>query len=99
MLVLNNDDKVCSAISSYSLSQACFFVCGAIPTKEMNKSQVITEKDYEKVLTFGLSPIHSWIRFMECMQYLYIAYRLLAKVWQARSPENKKIVSKRNGFM
>lgn len=81
------DGKVCSALSTYSSSQSCF-LCGATP-REMNKPDVIRKKNIDhKTLSFGLSPLHCRIRFMECL--LYIAYRLELKTWQAKGEENKK---------
>lgn len=41
-------------------------------------------------MSFGLSPLHSWIRFFECL--IHISYKLELKTWQARGEEAKKIV-------
>jgi len=38
---------------------------------------------------FGLSMLHTWIRFFECL--LHISYRLYAKKWQIRTEQDKKI--------
>ena len=43
---------------------------------------------------FGLSTLHAWIRFFECM--LHISYRLDIKKWQVRSDEDKSRVQKRS---
>ncbi|XP_030763922.1 uncharacterized protein LOC115888358 isoform X1 [Sitophilus oryzae] len=39
---------------------------------------------------FGLSTLHCWIRFFECL--LHIGYRLPIKSWQVKGAENKEIV-------
>ncbi|XP_076635462.1 uncharacterized protein LOC143348753 [Colletes latitarsis] len=41
-------------------------------------------------LRFGLSTLHTWIRFFECC--LHLSYKLPIKKWQARSTEEKQIV-------
>lgn len=67
------DGKVSQALSDTPSSASCY-ICGAKPTK-MNQLQRVKEK---RVITshyeFGLSTLHMWIRFMECI--LHIGYRL-----------------------
>jgi len=41
--------------------------------------QAVVEEKYFK---FGLSTLHAWIRFFECL--LHISYRLDFKKWQVR---------------
>ena len=54
----------------------------------------------QNLLAFELSPLHSRIRFYECI--LHVSYRLDIKMWQVRGIENKakleekKKKSKRN---
>ena len=43
---------------------------------------------------FGLSTLHAWVRFFECM--LHISYRLDITKWQVRSDEDKSSVQKRS---
>lgn len=67
-------------------SQACF-LCG-VTSKDMNKPHVIVKKIIdEKAPTFGLSPLHARIRFIECV--LLIAYRLPIEVWRVTGQEKK----------
>lgn len=90
------DGKICSALSEFTSSQSCF-TCGATP-KIMNNPILIANRQVdEKTLTFGLSPLHSWIRFMECV--LHISYRLPVKVWQVKGPELKRIVGDRKNII
>ena len=44
-------------------------------------------------LRFGLSTLHAWIRFFECV--LHLSYKISIKKWQARNAEKKKTVSER----
>ncbi|GBN79834.1 hypothetical protein AVEN_218410-1 [Araneus ventricosus] len=76
--------KVCNAVSSCSSTRTCY-LCGAKPN-EMTKLRVIPKKEVSKeFLSFAISPLHSWIRLMECV--LQISYRLKIKTWQARRSE------------
>ncbi|GBN05154.1 hypothetical protein AVEN_182360-1 [Araneus ventricosus] len=86
------DGKFCNAVSSCSSTQTCY-LCRAKPN-EMNNLRVISKKEARKeFLPFGISPLHSWIRLMECV--LHISYRLEIKTWQARGAEKKEKVSQK----
>jgi len=64
----------------------------------MNQPNIISRKIVDKnYLSFGLSPLHAWIRFLECV--LHIAYRLDIKVWQARGAENQKKVAEKKKYL
>lgn len=90
------DGKVCNALASCSSTQSCY-LCGATP-REMNQPNIISRKTVDKnYLSFGLSPLHTWIRFLECV--LHIAYRIDIKVWQARGAENQKKVAERKKYL
>lgn len=90
------DGKVCNALSNYSSTQTCY-ICGARTTEMNNASSISKKKVNDKMLEFGLSPLHSWIRFMECL--LHIAYRLEIKTWQVRSLENKQKVAQKKAMI
>lgn len=83
------DGKICSTLSQYDSSQKCY-ICGASP-KEMNDDRVANRFPDEEMYTFGISPLHSWIRCFECL--LHIAYKLDIKKWQARSAAEKSLVA------
>lgn len=79
------DGKVCNSLSQTS-SAKCY-ICKANP-KEMNDieaclQKVVHKENYE----FGLSPLHSYIRFFE--YFIHVAYRLDLKKWQIRSTDEK----------
>ncbi|KAK9674988.1 hypothetical protein QE152_g40730 [Popillia japonica] len=96
MILCMVDGKVCNALSSCTSTQTCY-LCGAKPS-EMNNPEVISQKPVNaNFLTFGLSPLHSWIRFFECL--LHISYKLELKLWQVRGVENKTKVDKRKKFI
>jgi hypothetical protein len=55
----------------------------------MNRIDEIVKKDVDvTTYKFGLSTIHAWIRFFECL--LHISYRLKTKKWQARGEEDQR---------
>lgn len=85
------DGKVCSSLSQYDSSQKCY-ICGATPT-EMNRDSVTIRNIDEDMYSFGISPLHSWIRAYEC--FLHISYKLEIKKWQARTAEEKDSVGRR----
>ena len=87
------DGKVCTALSPVTSSSQTCYICGAKPS-EMNNATIISRKSLDAFsMSFGLSPLHSWIRFMECI--LHIAYRLDVKVWQVKEKESKEKVKAR----
>lgn len=70
--------QVCSALTQSS-SMACY-LCG-VKISKMNdidfvRSLPVTEEN----LSFGLSSLHAYIRFFECL--LHVAYRLDIKTWR-----------------
>lgn len=85
------DGKVCCALSDSSASKC--YICGATP-KEMNDLEKCTNKQVDPSrFQFGLSPLHSWIRFFE--YFIHISYRIEFKKWQARSSEDKARLAER----
>ena len=86
------DGKICSAMTDIS-AQKCY-VCGASP-KEMNSIELSTRTDTNDNFdfNFGLSTLHAWIRFFECL--LHIAYRIDIKIWQVRKLEDKEAFAAR----
>lgn len=69
-------------------SQANCNICRATP-KEMNDFDAIRRKECnDEVYAFGISPLHCWIRFLECI--LHISYRLKFEKWMVCNAEDKK---------
>ncbi|XP_050337642.1 uncharacterized protein LOC126763916 [Bactrocera neohumeralis] len=93
------DGKVCNALSQTS-SAKCY-ICQA-KSKEMNDIDKCLQKAVHKEhYEFGLSPLHSYIRFFE--YFIHVSYRLDIKKWQIRSAEDKtqfmeKKIQVRNKF-
>lgn len=92
------DGKITSLLSGTS-TQRCD-ICKAKP-KEMNNLELIAAKEFNTdVYKYGLSSLHAWIRFMECI--LHISYRLEFKTWISSGENKKKMKAKKlqvqNGF-
>jgi hypothetical protein len=84
--------KVCNSMTDTRSAQICY-ICGAKPTEVNNFKNVYRKTPDVKHYSFGLSVLHSWIRFMECC--LHISYRLTLKTFQVRGDDNKKVVAER----
>lgn len=55
----------------------------------MNNFHEIRKGQYdERVYEFGLSSLHKWIRFMECV--LHVSYRMAFMKWAAKTTEQKE---------
>lgn len=80
------DGKMLNAVSENSSNSRCP-ICLAKPT-EMNHHEAL-EKMYcnEDLYEFGVSSLHCWIRFMECL--LHISYRLGFQKWSIKTNEHK----------
>jgi len=91
------DVKVGNALAKNKSTQKCF-LCGD-SSKDFIKIDVILERpilnnDY---LKYGLSTLHAWIRFFECL--LHLSYKIEIKKWQARQPEDKAKVANRKKYI
>ncbi|XP_036347841.1 uncharacterized protein LOC118757218, partial [Rhagoletis pomonella] len=81
------DGAVANVLTNTNSSSRCF-ICHARPTEMNNIEQnKIPNPDHYK---FGLSTLHCWIRFFECL--LHIAYRLPFKTWQVRMENKAKFI-------
>jgi len=80
------DGKVHTALSDATNSTLCCSICGISP-KDINKLEKVsaTAEQPSEAMKFGLSTLHAWIRFFECL--LHISYRLTFKRWQVRGSE------------
>jgi hypothetical protein len=95
LLLTMIDGKVCNAITETS-SQVCY-ICGVFP-KNMNNIDFIKNRTNNvSTYSFGLSTLHSHIRFFECL--MHILYRLEMKKWQMRSKEEKKLFQNRKTYI
>lgn len=74
------DGKVLTYITGNSSMQNCP-ICGATPNI-MNDAQKLEDGflSNEDALNYGISPLHAWIRFFECL--LHISYRMDIKKWK-----------------
>lgn len=87
LLMTMVDGKVCNVLAENKSSQRCY-ICGALP-KDMNNDPALkSSKDADPTkYSFGLSPLHAWIRCFECL--IHIAYRLDIRQWQIRGANDK----------
>lgn len=65
------DGKVCQALTLTSSPSNCV-ICGAKPSEMKNLSA--NRKEKIENFQYGISTLHAWIRFMECI--LHLAYHL-----------------------
>jgi hypothetical protein len=84
------DGKICNSITDTTSAQKC---SNATPTQMNNVAGVTAREVDETVYRFGLSPLHAWIRFFECI--IHISYRLDFKKWQVRQPEERELFANR----
>ena len=86
------DGKIAQVLTNTSSSQVCI-ICGAKPS-EMNNLSIIFDKKIDiNSLQYGISPLHSYIRFYECI--LHISYRLDFKKWRVSKTNEKKLFEER----
>lgn len=81
------DGKVCNVLTDQKSSTSCN-ICGASPNQMNNLELIKNMKCKEENYKFGLSTLHCWIRFMECL--LHVSYNIDFKNSSARG-ENKNL--------
>ncbi|CAG9759703.1 unnamed protein product [Ceutorhynchus assimilis] len=91
------DGKVLNTLTGNKSSQSCP-ICKATPKsflqiqpESFQRSEVYNPKP--GTLQYGISPLHAWIRFFECI--VHISYRYDLREWQIRGENNKKIFNAR----
>jgi hypothetical protein len=90
------DGKVFNIITGTKSMQSCS-ICQATPKQFNDLANIKCETEIflpnPKSLQYGISPLHCWIRFLECC--LHISYRLNVKVWQMRGQDLKDEYARR----
>ena len=88
------DGKILNVITGTPSMQTCP-VCKAKPTQFNDLSNIEREvfNPDPGSLKFGISPLHSWIRLLECC--LHIAYRIPMAVWKVTKAAHKEILAER----
>lgn len=90
------DGKVCNTLSLNRPTQKCY-ICNA-SSSQFNDIEAIQLRSFNpESLNFGLSSLHAYIRFYECL--LHISYKMPTQNKQARGEQNKKIVADRKKFI
>lgn len=90
-LILTMIDGKATAILCDTSSQRCD-ICKATPNEMNNLPLVLTKEVDADLYKYGLSSLHLWIRFMECI--LHIAYRLDLKTWVVKG-DSKAVMKNR----
>lgn len=87
------DGKTICALTDTS-TQSCY-ICGAKPTQMNNLALTKSWEVEEENLKYGLSVLHAWIKFLECI--LHISYKLGYKKPSVRGAtvEQKEEIEKR----
>lgn len=83
------DGKVWNSLTSNKSTQRCY-ICGACSKDFNNIDNIVLRPANTDNFKYGLSTLHAWIRFFECL--LHLAYKMDIKKWQARSDIDKQIV-------
>lgn len=92
------DGKVLAIITNTSM-QNCP-ICHATPKNFNDLSHATAKTSFfpdPKTLQYGISPLHAWIRLLECC--LHIAYRLDIQKWQVRFHDDKIKFAERKAYI
>lgn len=91
MILTMIDGKVCQALTGTPSASTCV-ICGAKPSEMNDISKLKHKQENVHNFQYGLSTLHAWIRFMECI--LHISYRLNFCKWAAKEPEDQMAMKK-----
>lgn len=86
------DGKTFSVLAEAS-TQTCG-ICRAVPKNMNNLSLVQSYPVDVDLFKYGLSTLHAWIRFFECI--LHISYRLSIKKWQVRGEDKPEVEARKS---
>lgn len=80
------DGKVCQALTDTPSAATCI-ICKCTPI-QMNQLNIVQRRTIiTEHAEFGLSTLHAWIRFMQCI--LNISYRLDFCTWAVKTEDDK----------
>jgi len=85
------DGKVCNVLTSQKSSASCN-IYGAKPSEMNHLDRIMTLPINKENYKFGLSTLHCWIRFMECL--LHISYNIEFK--EDHASEECKILKEKS---
>lgn len=90
------DGKMIDDLTGNKAHSTCY-ICSAT-TSEMNKFDRLAAKEIrEDHYAFGISSLHCWIRFMECI--LHISYKLKTEKWAAYTDSDKDEVNAKKRYV
>lgn len=79
-------------MSDNKVTTKCY-ICKASLAQFNNIEELASPPYNPDSLDLGISPLHAYLRFHECL--LHVSYKITLKKKQARGEINKKIVAKR----
>lgn len=88
------DGKICNYLSNNPSSMTCY-ICKAKPTQMNDLGRIYERPKDIEFYKFGLSTLHAWIRFMECV--FHISYNMKFRAWSVRNEKDKKDQEERKG--
>ena len=80
------DGQVCNSFANVSSSLRCY-LCHATSKDFNNIDDILERLILKENLEFGISSLHTWIRFFECC--LHLSYRIEIEKWQIRGKDEK----------
>ena len=89
------DGKVCNSLSHTTFPRRCF-LCKCTSKQFNNIDEMLQEKIDRENLVFGISSLHAWIRFFECL--LHISYKLDIQSWQCRKVDKVKVEARKKNI-
>lgn len=83
------DGKMIDDLTGNKSHSSCY-ICSATTSEMNNFDKLKTKELNEANYAFGITSLHCWIRFMECV--LHISYKLKTQKWAAYTDSDKQIV-------
>ena len=87
------DGKIQTIISTGTNSYRCCFSVWCISNRNKQSVFSSSKKKFEGNIRHGVSTLHAWIKFLECM--LHISYKMQITKWQAKTEDKENIVKLR----
>lgn len=87
------DGKVINTLSNSS-SQVCN-ICKCTPINKNNLEKIVNFKCNDEYLKYGLSPLHGWIKCLECMLHISYEQGILTSNKRATLEQKNSIANKK----
>lgn len=90
------DGKMIDDLTENKCHSTCY-ICSATTSQMNDFDNLKTKKLIESNYAFGISSLHCWIRFMECL--LHISYKLEIGKWKACTESDKEKVKAKKSMV